>query len=125
MGGVVLLVAAILGCVLSGALAAKSMDRWNSRVRAVIVGVLVAPICVILGSIIAAQFYSERELRMGVMFALGLMAIFAAGLCAVVGGLIAAFIAVGKKQPTETIWSSEDGDYRGYRSDDDDQRYGF
>ena len=124
MGAVVFFAAAILGCMLSGALANKAMERWNSRLRAVAIGVIAAPICVILGAFLSAQFYSDFELRTGVMFALVLMTIFAAGLTALVGCLIAAFIAIGLKQPVDTVWSSEDGDTHGYRSDDDAERYG-
>jgi hypothetical protein len=124
MGAIVFFAAAIVGCMLSGTLANKAMERWNSRLRAVAIGVIPAPTCVILGAFLSAQFYSEQELRTGVMFALGLMTIFAAGLTALVGGLIAAFIAIGLKQPLDTVWSSEDGDTEGYRSDDEKERYG-
>jgi MFS family permease len=124
MGAIVFFTAAVLGCMLSGTLATKAMERWNSRLRAITIGVVTAPICVILGAFLSAQFYSDVELRTGGMFALGLMTIFAAGLTAFVGGLIAAFIAIGLKQPVDTVWSSEDGDTHGYRSNDDTERYG-
>jgi len=101
MGAIVLIIISVLGCAVSAKLATKAMERWNSRGRAVAIGVLVPPVFVVAGAFVATLFYSAVDLQQGGIFGLGLLAYFGSGLTAMIGGAIAGFIAVEMWQPEE------------------------
>jgi hypothetical protein len=124
IGFAIIIASMFLGWALSGSFVAQVMERWNSRLGALLTGIVVPIPCVLLGALVATLFFSETELATGGIFAIGLFAIFASGFSVVVGGLIGIFISIGMWQPEDTVWISEDGDERGYRSREDDERYG-
>ena len=120
----VFLLGLIIGLWLSGVAASKVMDRSNSRSLAVLSGCVIAPLGLVAGVFAAGLFISARDLQTGGIMALGLIAIYGVVFAAIAGAIIAAFVGIGAKQSVDTVWSSEDGDRRGYRSAEDDQRYG-
>ncbi len=113
-----------LALLLSGIAASQSMKRWNSRAIAIAAGSLVGVSAAVAGTFTALNLAPQEAWHGGGMFAFGMAGIFGAGFCFIVGGLVAAFIAFGSKMPEDSIWSSEEGDRRGYRSKSDDERYG-
>ena len=96
--------AMVLGWTLTHALAAKAMDQWRSPSVTLLIGIVVAPACAVIGAMVAAQLIPEADLHDGGAEAVGFWIIFGGALSAIVGCIIAASVVTRAS---------------GYRADDD------
>jgi len=84
--------AMVLGWMLTHALAVKAMRRLNSPSVTLLVGILAAPACVVIGAILAAQLIPQQDWLGGGAEGVGIWAIFGGGLSAIVGCIISASV---------------------------------